>query len=172
MCGEMEKGALWMGPCLQSLEEPCEHSACEPGRKSQGTSQLPMVLLRPTDSPPPHTSPPLSAQTSNEDADVHPSDSHRSILAQSRAPQGSCFPTASPSSGVTMSGPQVTTCPPTCSCPEGEPPLKSHFPAHGDESSWHCPGMAPVPARPGVASSSLTEITLDALLVKDQRHRG
>ena len=172
MCGEMEKGALWMGSCLQSLEEPCEHSACKPGRKSQGSSQLPMVLLRPTDSPPPHTSPQLSAQTSTEDADARPSDSHRSTLAQSRAPQESCFPTASPSSGVTMSGPQVTTCPPTCSCPEGEPPLKSHFPAHGDESSWHCPGMAPVPARPGVASSSLTEITLDALLVKDQRHRG
>ena len=120
--------------------------------------------------PHPHTSPPLSAQTSNEDADVHPSDSHRSILAQSRAPQGSCFPTASPSSGVTMSGPQVTTCPPTCSCPEGEPPLKSHFPAHGDESSWPCPGRAPVAAKPGVASSSLTGITLGALLVKEQRH--
>ena len=143
-----------------------------PGRKSQGTSQLPMVLLRPTDSPPPHTSPPLSAQTSNKDADVHPSDSHRSILAQSRAPQGSCFPTASPSSGVTMSGPQVTTCPPTCSRPEREPPLKSHFPAHGDESSWPCPERAPVAARPGVASSGLTGITLGALLVKDQRHAG
>ena len=25
LCKEMEKGALWMGSCLQSLEEPCEH---------------------------------------------------------------------------------------------------------------------------------------------------
>ena len=172
MCGEMEKGALWMGPCLQSLEEPCEQSAWEPGRKSQGTSKLPMVLLRPTDSPPPHTSPPLSAQTTTEDADACPSDSHRSTLAQSRAPQGSCFPTASPSSGVNVSGPQVTTYPPTCSCPEGEPPLKSHFPAHGDVGSWRCPSSASVVARPGVASSSLTGITLGALLVKDQRHPG
>ena len=105
-----------MGPCLQSLEESCEHSAWEPGRKAQGTIQLPMVLLRTTDSPPPHTHPPLSAQTSTEEADAHPSDSHRSTLAKSRAPQGSCFPTASPSSGVTVSGPQVTTCPSTCSC--------------------------------------------------------
>ena len=159
-----------MCSCLQSLEDPCEHSAWEPGRKSQGTSKLPMVLLRPTDSPPPHTSPPLSAQTTTEDADVHPSDSHRSILAQSRAPQGSFFPTASPSSGVTVSGPQVTTCPPTCSCPEGEPPIKSHFLAHGDESSWPCPGRAPVAAKPGVASSRLIGITLGALLVKEQRH--
>ena len=117
LCGEMEKGALWMGSCLQSLEEPCEHSAWDPGRKSQGSSQLPMVLFRPTLSPPPHTSPQLSAQTSAEDADARPSDSHRSTLAQSRAPQGSCFPTASPSSGVTVSGQQVTTCPPICSCP-------------------------------------------------------
>ena len=159
-----------MGSCLQTLKAPCEHSAWEPGIKSQGTSQLPMVLLRPTESPPPHTSPPLSAQTFNEDADIRPSDSHRSILAQSRAPQGSCFPTAIPSSGVTVSGPQVTTCPPTCSCPEGELPLKSHVPAHGDERSWPCPGRAPVVARPGVASSSLTGITLGALLVMDQRH--
>ena len=172
MCGEVEKGALWMGSCLQSLEEPCEHSAWEQGRKSQGISQLPMVLLRCTDSPPPHTRPPLSAQTSIEDADAHPSDSHRSTLAQSRAPQGSCFPTARTSSGVTVSGPQVTVCPPTCSCPEGEPPLKSHFPAHGDEGSWHCSGRAPGAARPGMASSSLTGITLGALLVKDQRHPG
>ena len=172
MCREMEKGALLMGSCLQSLEEPCGHSAWEPGRNSQGTSQLPMVLLRPTDSPPPQTRPPLSAQTSTEDADAHPSDSHRSTLAQRRAPQGSCFPTASPSSGVTMSGPQVTTCPPTCSCPEGEPPLKSHFPAYSDEGSWHCPGRSPVVARPGVASSSLTGITLGALLIKYQRHPG
>ena len=170
MCGEMEKGALWMGSCLQSLEEPCEHSAWEPGRKSQGASQLLMVLLRPTDSPPPHTGPPLSAQTSTEDADTRPSDSHLSTLAQSRAPQGSCFPTASPSSGVTMSGQQVTTCPPTCSCPEGVPPLKFHFSAHGDEGRWHCTRRAPVLASPGVASSSLTGITLGALLVKDQRH--
>ena len=161
-----------MCSCLQSLEEPCEHSAWEPGRKSQGASQLLMVLLRPTDSPPPHTRPPLSAQTSTEDADARPSDSHRSILAQSRAPQGSFVPTASPSSVVTVSGPQVTTCPPTSSCPEGEPPLKSHFPAHGDEGIWHCPGRAPVLARPGVASSTLTGITLGALLVKDERHPG
>ena len=172
MCREMEKGAVLMDSCLQSLEEPCGHSAWEPGRNSQGTSQLPMVLLRPTDSPRPQTRPPLSAQTSTEDADAHPSDSHRSTLAQRRAPQGSCFPTASPSSGVTVSGPQVTTCPPTCSCPEGEPPLKSHFPAYGDEGSWHCPGRAPVVARPGVASSSLTGITLGALLIKYQRHPG
>ena len=161
-----------MGSCLQSLEEPRVHSAWEPGRKSQCTSQLPMVLLRPTDNPPPHTRPPLSAQTSTEDADARLSDSHRSTLAPSRAPQGSCFPTASPFSGVTVSGPQVTTCPPTCSCPEGEPPLKSHFPAHGDEGSWRCPGRAPVVARHGVASSTLTGITLGALLVKDQRHPG
>ena len=172
LCGEMEKGALWMGSCLQSLEEPSEHSAWEPGGKSQGTTQLPMVLLRPTDNPTPHTRPPLTAQTSTEDADTPPSDSHRSTLAQSRAPQGSCFPTASSSSGVTVSGPQVTTCPPTCSCPEGEPPLKSHFPAHGDVGTWRCPERAPVAARPGVASSSLTGITLGALLVKDQRHPG
>ena len=59
-----------MGPCLQSLEKPSEHTAWEPGRKSQGTSQLPMVLLRPTDSPQTHTRPPLSAQTSTEDADT------------------------------------------------------------------------------------------------------
>ena len=161
-----------MCSCLHSLEEPCEHSTWEPGRKSQGTSQLPMVLVRPTDSPPPQTRPPLSAHTSTGDADARPSDSYRSTLAQSRAPQGSCFPTASSSSGVKVSRPQVTMCPPIFSCPEGELCLKSHFPAHGDEGSWSCPGRAPVAARPGVSSSSLTGITLGALLVKDQRHPG
>ena len=158
-----------MGSCLQSLEESCEHSAWEPGRKAQGTSQLPMVLLRTTDSPPPHTRPPLSAQTSTEDADARPSDSHQSTLAKSRALQGSCFRTASPSSGVTMSEAQVTTCLPTCSCPEGEPPLKFPFPVNEDEGSS---GRAPVAARPGVASSRLPVVKLGALLVKDQRHRG
>ena len=39
--------------------------------------------------------------------------------------------------------PQVTTCPPTRSCPEGEPPVKYHFPAHGDDGSWRCPRRAP-----------------------------
>ena len=168
----MEEGSLWMRSFLQSLEEPCEHSAWEPGRNSHCTSQLRMVLLRTTDSPPPHTRQPLSAQTSTEDRDSRPSDSHRSTLAQSRARQGSCFPTANPSSGVTKSGPQVTTCPTICSCPEGEPPLKSHFPAHGDKDTWNFPGRAPVAARPGVASSSLPSITLGALLVKDRRHSG
>ena len=83
-----------------------------------------------------HTHTPLSAQNSTEDTDAHPSDSRWSTLAQSRALQGSFFPTASPSSGVTVSGPQVTTCPPTCSCPEGESSLKSHFPEHSDEGTW------------------------------------
>ena len=137
-------------------------------RASQGTADRSPFIEPP--SPSPHTLPPLSSHTSTEDTDTPPSDNHRSTLAKSRAPQGSCFPTASPSSGVTVSGPQVTTCPPTCSCPEGEPPLKSHFLAHGDEGNWRCPGRAPVAARPGVASSSLTGITLGALLVKDQRH--
>ena len=161
-----------MGSCLQSLEESCEHSAWEPGRKAQGTSQLPMELLRPTDSPPPHTRTSLSAQISIEDADARPSDSHRSTLAKSRALQGSFFPTASPSSGVTVSGPQVTTCPSTCSCPEGESPLKSHFDAHGDEGIWAAQGGLPVAATPGVASSRLPGVTSGALLVKDQRHPG
>ena len=160
-----------MGSCLQSLEESCEHSAWEPGRKAQGTSQLPMVLLRPTNSPPPHTRP-LSAQTSIEDADASPSDSNRSTLAKSRALQGSFFPTASLSSGVTVSGPQVTMCLTTCSCPEGEPPLKSHFDAHGDEGIWAAQGGLPVAARPGVPSSRLPGVTSGALLVKDQRHSG
>ena len=140
MCGEMEKGALWMGSCLQSLEEPRVHSAWEPGRKSHGMSQLPMVLLRPTENPPPHTRPPLSAQTSTEDADARPSDSHRSTLAQSRAPQGSFFPTASPSSGVTVSGPQVTTfdtCCDTC-CDHMSPKCCDHISQHAHQ---HAPAQ-------------------------------
>ena len=141
LCGEMENGALLMGACLQSLEEPFEHSAWEPGRKSQGSSQLPMVVLKPKTATL-QTYPPLSAQTSTKDADACPSESHRSTLAQIRAPQGSFFHTASPSSYVTVSGPQVTMCPPTCSCPEGEPPLKSHFP--------HMVMRAPVVAQEGL----------------------
>ena len=39
--------------------------------------------------------------------------------------------------------PQVTTCPTTCFCSEGERPFKSHFPAHEDEGTWHCLGRAP-----------------------------
>ena len=143
LCGEMDQGTPWMGSCLKSYEEPCEHSAWKPGRKSQGTSQLPVVLLRPTDISGPDTHPPLSAQTSTKDADARPPASLGSTLAQSKAPQGSCFSTASPSSGVTVTYPQVTTCPPTCSCPEGDLPLKSPFPTHGDEGSWRCPGRAP-----------------------------
>ena len=94
-----------MGSCLQSREEPCEHSAWQPGRNSQGSSKLPVVLLRPTDISLPDTHPLLSAQTSTEDADSRPPDSLGSTLAQSRAPQGSYFPTASLYSGVTMTGP-------------------------------------------------------------------
>ena len=53
-----------------------------------------------------------------------------------KASQGSYFPTDSPSSGVIVTGPQVTTCQPTCSCEEGVPPLKSHFHPHGDKGIW------------------------------------
>ena len=60
-----------------------------------------------------------------------------------KASQGSYFPTDSPSSGVTLTGPQVSTCPPTCSCQEGVPPLKSHFHSHGDEGIWRCPRRVP-----------------------------
>ena len=70
-----------------------------------------------------------------------------------KASQGSYFPTDSPSSGVIVTGPQVTTCPPTCSCQEGVPPRKSHFHTHGDEGIWAAQGGLPLAARPGVASS-------------------
>ena len=60
-----------------------------------------------------------------------------------KASQGSYFPTDSPSSGVIVTGPQFSTCLPTCSCQEGEPPLKSHFPAHGDEGTWPSLERAP-----------------------------
>lgn len=51
-----------------------------------------------------HT-PTISPQTSTEDADTRPLEGLGSTLAQRRAPQGSCFPTASLSSGVTVTGP-------------------------------------------------------------------
>ena len=60
-----------------------------------------------------------------------------------KASQGSYFPIVRPSSGVIVTGPQFSTCLTTCSCQEGEPPLKSHFPTHGDEGTWRCPGRAP-----------------------------
>ena len=89
-----------------------------------------------------------------------------------KASQGSYFPTDSPSSGVIVTEPQVITCPTTCSCQEGVPPLKSHFLAHGDEGLWAAQGGLSVAARPGVASSRLPGVTSGALLVKDQRHPG
>ena len=89
-----------------------------------------------------------------------------------KASQGSYFPTDSRSSGVIVTVPQVTTGPPTFSCQEGVPPLKSHFHAHGDEGLWAAQGGLPVAARPGVASSRLPGVTSGALLVKDQRHLG
>ena len=89
-----------------------------------------------------------------------------------KASQDSYFPTDSPSSGVIVTGPQVTTCPPTCSGQEGVPPLKSHLHAHGDEGIWAAQGGLPVAARPGVASSRLPGVTSGSLLVKDQRHPG
>ena len=60
-----------------------------------------------------------------------------------KAPQGFYFPADSPSSGVTVTGPPGHPCPPTCFCSQGERPLKSHFPAHGDEGTWPCPQRAP-----------------------------
>ena len=69
-----------------------------------------------------------------------------------KAYQGSSVPTDSPSSGVIVTGPQVSTCPPTCSCQEGEPPLKSHFHAHGNEGIWAAQGGLPVAAMPAVMS--------------------
>ena len=51
-----------------------------------------------------------------------------------------------------------------------EPPLKSHFHAHGDEGIWAAQGGLPVAALPGVASSRLPGVTVGALLVKDQRY--
>ena len=89
-----------------------------------------------------------------------------------KASQGSYFPNDSPSSGVIVTGPQVTTCPPNCSCQEGVLPLKYHFHAHGDEGIWSAQGGLLVAARPGVASSRLPGFTSGALLVKDQRHPG
>ena len=82
------------------------------------------------------------------------------------------FPSDSPSSGVIVTGPQVTTCPRTWSCQEGVPPLKSHFHAHGDDGIWAAQGGLPMAARPGVASSRFPGVTSGALLVKDQRHPG
>ena len=82
------------------------------------------------------------------------------------------FPTNSPSSGVIVTGPQVSTCPPTCSCQEGVPPLKSHFHTHGNEGTWAAQGGLPVAARPGVTTSRLPGVTSGALLVKEQRHPG
>ena len=77
-----------------------------------------------------------------------------------KASQVSYFPTNSPSLGVIVTGPQVSTCPPICSCQEGEPPLKSHFHAHLDEGIWAAQGGLPVAALPGVASSRLPGVTL------------
>ena len=89
-----------------------------------------------------------------------------------KASQGSYFSTDSPSSGLIVTGLQVTTCPPTCSCQEGVHPLKSHFHPHGDEGVCAAQGGLPVAARPGVASSRLPGGTSCALLVKAQRHPG
>ena len=89
-----------------------------------------------------------------------------------KASQGSYFPTDRSSSGVIVTGPQVSTCPPTCSCQEGELPLKSHFHAHGDEGIWAAQRGLQLPARHGVASSRLPCVTSGALLVKYQRHPG
>ena len=89
-----------------------------------------------------------------------------------KASQGSYFPSDCPSSGVIVTGPQVTMCLPTCSCQEGVPPLKSHFHPHGDEGIWAAQRGLPVAARPDVASSRLPGVTSGALLVKDQRHPG
>ena len=57
------------------------------------------------DSSPPDTCTPVSAQTCTKDADNRPPVILGSTQAQSRGPQGSCFPTASLSSGVTITGP-------------------------------------------------------------------
>ena len=139
----MEQRAAWMGSCLQSCEEPCEHSAWQSGRMSQVTSKLPVVHLRPTDISPPDTHPTLSAQNSTEDRDSRPPDSHRSTLPQSRAPQESCLPTARPSSGVTMTGPPGHHVPTNLLLPRRRTSPQAPLPTHGDEGSWHCPGNAP-----------------------------
>ena len=98
------------------------------------------------------------------------SESFRVPHSKMKASQGSYFRYDSPSSGVIVSRPQVTKCPPTCSCQEGVPRLKSHVHTHGDEGIWAGQWGLPVGARPDVASSRLPGVTSGALLVKDQRH--
>ena len=133
-------------PVCSPVKSP-GNSAWQQGRKSQGTSQLPVVLLRPTDISGPDTHPPLSSQTSTEDADARPPASLGSTLAQSRAPEGSCFSTASPSSGVTGTGTPVHHVPTNPLLPKGRTSVKPPFPAHGDDGSWRCPSRAPTGAQ-------------------------
>ena len=60
-----------------------------------------------------------------------------------KAPQGSYFPADSPSSGVTVTGPPGHHVPSNLLLLRGRSSLKSHFPAHGDDGTWRCPGRAP-----------------------------
>ena len=167
-------GVCWVGSlaCLQSREEPWEHSAWQPGRKSQGTSQLPVVLLRPTD---------ISGQTHTHHY-LHTPPPRMQRLT-------TCQPWVHTGTEQSTSGILLLHCQPVLRCEKDRNPrsLRAHQPVPAQREnlptsppSLHMEMMAagaaqgglPLKARPAVASSRLTGITLGDLLIKDQRHPG
>ena len=171
-CTDVEQGAPRAGSCLQSREEPCGQ-APGTGQRVSGRRPAACGASRTPDSSPPDPRPPLSAQTSTEDADARPPASLGSTLAQSRALHGSGCPTASPSSGVTVPGPPGHHVPTNPLLPQREKlPSSPTSPHMAMRAVGAAQGGLPVAARPAAASSRLTGVTLGALLRKDQTHPG
>ena len=125
LCGAPVPGAgMWSRelrgptPVCSPVRRPVNKWAAA-GQRVSGHWSAASGASRTPDSSPPDTRPPLSAQTSTEDTDTREPASLVSTLAQSRAPQGSCFPTASLSSDVTLTGPPGHPVPTNLLLPRG-----------------------------------------------------
>ena len=166
------RGLRGQAPACSPVRSPVDKRPAA-GQRVSGRRPAACGASRTTDSSPPDPRPPLSAQTSTEDADARPPASLGSTLAQSRAPHGSGCPTASPSSGVTVPGPPGHHVPTNPLLPQREKlPSSPTSPHMAMRAVGAAQGGLPVAARPAVASSRLTGVTLGALLRKDQRHPG
>ena len=142
-CTDVEQGAPRAGSCLQSREEPCRQA---PGSQAESLRPPTSCLWCFSDNRQlPSRPTPTTLCTDLHRGRRRPTTCQPWVhtgteqsTAQILQPHGQ--PVLRCDRARTPRSPRAHQPAPA---PEGEAPLTSHFPAHGDEGSWRCPGRAP-----------------------------